>query len=556
MRILIEGERYSLDLLGTLLGNHLFYFVHGSEGVINHVGYFHALKLEEVVYFLPKVFYWNHLVFGQFKREHLATVRLELAIKHQENYHQIRHLLVLFYKSLVEYKKRFPFSEIIDKQQTIELNSNLGNQEYTFLDLMLSFLNFYKKHQTFTTYRTVETRSRQAKKVNWSKTIRKTQSLFNQKGQPIYPQTHNKKRIHNSEEKLIAIFLSILNHFKKSHQLPIAIDKRFQLYTGKKFTWLQSNGLKVLRKIKHRYFSDTLKHMYRLCELYLDKTDKSSIHKRRSEYITVRNYNLVFEDMVDKLFTDDTLNNKIQRLKCNKDGKVIDHLFEYQSLIDNSHIFYIGDSKYYKTNNEAKGKSVYKQFTYAKNVIQFHIDLFNQNKLDRALLYRDDITEGYNISPNFFIYGFIPTNEAQKAIINFDKSYLKADKKIQASYHFRGRLFDRDSLFVHQYQMNFLFILKTYTLNQPSSTQLFRQHTKAIFRDNFVKYFNERSGFEFYKKSFSQKKLVAFVNQNFRALHGKCIALENGTTLMLAIHQNEIINFQNLLINAEKIELR
>ena len=81
--------------------------------------------------------------------------------------------------------------------------------------------------------------------------------------------------------------------------------------------------------------------------------------------------------MVDKLLSDPISEEKttsdgisLKKLKYNEDGKVIDHIFDYESLIDNSNIFYIGDSKYYKSDNIAGKLSKYKQFTYAKNVIQ------------------------------------------------------------------------------------------------------------------------------------------------------------------------------------------
>ena len=98
----------------------------------------------------------------------------------------------------------------------------------------------------------------------------------------------------------------------------------------------------------------------------------------------------------------------IKDLKKNDDGKIIDHIYDYQSLIDTSNIFYIGDSKYYKSNSEVGNLSKYKQFTYAKNVIQFNIDLLNKDKKETykpKIRYRDQLTEGYNITPNFFIYG-------------------------------------------------------------------------------------------------------------------------------------------------------
>ena len=110
------------------------------------------------------------------------------------------------------------------------------------------------------------------------------------------------------------------------------------------------------------------------------------VKRKKEEYISIRNYNIVFEDMIDHLFSSEIDPTKkvdgfsLNDLKNNKDGKVIDHIYEYQSLIDNSNIFYIGDSKYYKSESEAGNLSKYKQFTYAKNVIQFNIDFLKEKE--------------------------------------------------------------------------------------------------------------------------------------------------------------------------------
>ena len=59
-------------------------------------------------------------------------------------------------------------------------------------------------------------------------------------------------------------------------------------------------------------------------------------------------------------------------------------------------------------------KSLYKQFTYAKNIIQLNINIFNkpggQRKSDeqeiiKDVRYRDQLTAGYNLTPNFFVRG-------------------------------------------------------------------------------------------------------------------------------------------------------
>ena len=53
MKVLVEGEKYSLSLLETIIDPR-FYKTYGTDGIVNHVGYFYSNN--EVVYVLPKVF--------------------------------------------------------------------------------------------------------------------------------------------------------------------------------------------------------------------------------------------------------------------------------------------------------------------------------------------------------------------------------------------------------------------------------------------------------------------------------------------------------------------
>jgi len=319
-------------------------------------------------------------------------------------------------------------------------------------------------------------------------------------------------------------FFSILNHFNEDHNLYLQIDKSYEIIKGSHFRLLQKNGLSKLRKIKYRYFNDTLKKIYHLCEIYFSQTNTSSINKKSEEFISVNNYNLVFEDMIDKLFSDPIIEKKtadgtsMKNLKYNDDGKIIDHVFDYQSILDTSDIFYIGDSKYYKSDNIAGKVSKYKQFTYAKNVIQYNIDFLKETGeyYTNRLSYRDRLTEGYNITPNFFIYGYI--NEYK----NFDETKLIPKGDIVKSFHFEDRLFDRDTLFVHQYKINFLYVLKSYTQFGNHTIEKFRTETKTMFRNNFVDFFSnkDKSKFELYE--YQQENIEDFIETNFRLVNGKC----------------------------------
>lgn len=541
MKILIEGEKYSLDLLQDIFDDPKFYHQENQEGIILSVGYYHSYEKEELVYMLPKVFMANsqETVFG-IDKDDLFNLEQSETFKHKDEYNWIRQVSVYFYNSLLEFKRRNKTTSIVQTSLSATLNTNINKQEYSYLDLLLSFVNFYKKNKSNILFKHIEFKSQQVRNPNWEKTISKSIPLITQDKQPIYNIYRNKKKVVNTEEELLIYFFSILNHFNIEHNLYLQIDKSYQIIKGSQFKLLQKNGLSKLRKIKYRYFNDTLKKMYHLCEIYFSQTDTSSISRKKEEFISVNNYNLVFEDMIDKLFSDPIIDKKtadgitLKNLKYNDDGKIIDHIFDYQSLLDTSDIFYIGDSKYYKSDNIAGKVSKYKQFTYAKNVIQYNIDLLNETGkyYTENLRYRDDLTEGYNITPNFFIYGYI--NDYK----NFDRTELDAKGDIVKSFHFENRLFDRDTLFVHQYKINFLYVLKSYTQFGNQTIDKFRGETKNMFRNNFIDFFSDKNKSKFQLYEYEQDNLEEFIDLNFRLVNGKCFKTCDNK-LILAKHDND-----------------
>jgi hypothetical protein len=540
MKILIENETYPIEILAELFDDPKFYKQNGSEGTITSVGYYHSFEKNNLVFMLPKVFMGDAMntVFNCSKDELVNLIQND-SFKHKTQYNWIRQLTIYFYNSLHEFKRRYNDTSIIHDTETFELNTNIGNKEYSFLDLLLSFVNFFKKNKQQILFKHIEFVTNQVKKPKWEKTIRKSLPLLAATNTPIYLQITNKKKIINNEEELLTYFFSILNHLNVEHHLNIKIDKTFNILKGKAFEQLCTNGSAKLRKIKHRYFNDTLKKMFVLCDLYFSQFDSSSVKRKREDFLAISNYNLVFEDMVDKLFSDKL--NKIEvdgitidKLKNNDDGKIIDHIYDYKSILDTSNIFYIGDSKYYKSDSLAGKVSKYKQFTYAKNVIQFNIDLLNNDKQIGNIRYRDILSEGYNISPNFFIYGYIDD------VNNYDNHSIKQIGVPIPSYHYKDRLFDRDTLFVHQYKINFLFVLKAYTSFNNLETTIFRTEVKKTFRNHFLTFFSnsDTCDFKLYESTMSISEIKPFIELNFKQLNGKCFVTIDDR-LLLAIHQSD-----------------
>ena len=556
MHILIEGETYPVEDLEKYFDDATFYNQDGGNAAISAVGYYHSFAKNSLVFMLPKVFMAdrNNTVFGIEKKDLVDLIKNE-SVKHKTEYNWVRQLSVHFYNSLQEYRRRKIATSILHDTETFEINTNLSEKEYSFLDLLLGFVNFYKKNRQQILFKHIEFISSQAKKPKWEKTIRKSLPIIVNGTTPIYTEISNRKKIINTEEELITYYFSILNHLNKANNLNLKIDKSFNVIEGNAFERLCETGLSKLRKIKYRYFSDTLRRMYVLCEKYFEKHDTSGIRKKNHDFLTVSNYNLVFEDMVDKLFSDVEKEYEIDgvtidKLKNHEDGKIIDHIYDDTSLIDTSNIFYIGDSKYYKSGNAVGNVSKYKQFTYAKNIIQFTINILNKDGDEalKGLRYRDDVTEGYNLSPNFFVRGYIDDIENYT-----DAKVIESDKPVP-SYHFKDRLFDRDTLFVHQYKINFLYVLKSYTTFNAGEIEKFRTDTRKKFRENFLQFFNDsaKCGYEFYQSELHEEQHQDFVTNNFRLLNGKCFrTIDKRLIIAKSNVDNSLID---LLNNFKKID--
>lgn len=544
MRIFIEGESYSLDILKPIFGDK-FYMPNGVNGIIDNVGYYHSID-NEVIYLLPKVFIdTKGLILNKYPKDLFAENSIDDVIESQDELNWLKRFLIIFYKGLIEYRTRYK-NTIQSKGDVLQLSSSLGENEYSFLDIVLSFVNFHKKNKNTILFIHKKQISAKHKKVNWGKTVRKSNPFVTNEGIPIYSELNVKKKYIDTEEELLCMFYSVLNHLKTEYNFSIQIDESYTIAKGSAYEKLAANAPKILKKIRYKYFSDTLVKMYKLLELYFSKSNKVSIQNKNEDFIMVKYYHLIFEDMIDKLITSkiDTKETSkgvsLKKLKENKDGKIIDHLFEYDSLIDRDEsIFYIGDSKYYKTNNEVQENSIYKQFTYAKNVIQFNIDLLNEGKkINNNIRYRDKVTEGYNITPNFFIQGVVTD------IFDFDddKLAIDYDKGIKHSYHFKERIFDRDSLFVNHYSINFLFVLKSYTNKSSFELEKYRTEIHKKFRTNFVSYLKKQNLFKFYHTEFESKELLKqFIDTEFRNLTGRVyISKSNDKRLILAVNGSDI----------------
>lgn len=422
-----------------------------------------------------------------------------------------------------------------------------GDARYaTLLDVMSSMELFYKKNQNLFVF-VAKNKHSGNNRINWQRTIAK-KTPFIQGDSPIYMELVNKKKVFDLDDRLLVLYFSAMKFIQDEFGFEMPQSEFYVPLKRQEFARLLEceRGLRELRRIKYKYFEDRLLKLYNIMEAFFRWGAKyTNKNVKAKEYLIANSFNNVFEAMIDSLISDQ--DEEVAKLKKNEDGKIIDHLYKEKSLIfaDGSEsIWHIGDSKYYKEENEVLGQSIAKQYTYAKNIVQ---DFFSPDFVDgndecyssgvhQGVRYRDSVTEGYSVTPNFFIRGFVPEyeNDGQYDDPYFSKKgentepIKPSDENLwgKRNRHFRNRLFDRDTLLLKVYNINFLYVLKTYTSRHSSLRDDFKKKTRKRFREDFLELLGDNYYFwavylPDWKKSDYAERLQDFVDRHFHALVGR-----------------------------------
>ena len=527
MKILIEQYGYDKERLSKLLDPHYYTELRDGKAKIPYVGYFLSHKIPDVVFILPKVFVIDGKAFGEYTPEEIIDFDA-LKPEHKAN---VFSLSVWIYRAIKLYfLRKDKAGEEAEIMQNVV--SHQGPSSETMIDIILSLLKFDKDHKNLFAYITRLKHSGQ-NKIHWQKTISQTQALI-QNGKPVYLQPRTKHKDINFDEELIVLFYSVLNYLAQEFKFSVRPAFGYDLLRPETIQSMieSGKGVRILRQNRRKYFTDEMVQLWNLLFTFFEQSQYVQSKDNDDEQaMLVREFNLVFEDMIDSLIGDSSLPNG---LKEQKDGKIIDHLYRDSSLIeDKKQIYFIGDSKYYKDDNDIGPNSIYKQFTYAKNVIQYNIDFFNHQPSEfeqENLQYRDNTTEGYNITPNYFIRGHLQADQLN----NYSDSNLQLvsveGKNYKISYHFENRLFDRDTLILQTYNINFLFVLACYVQGAGEHTQKIR----SIFRENIKSVLQTQYDF-FAIKPKVQHEAEQFLHDNFQQVLGKVIAPYDASTNCMAL---------------------
>lgn len=555
MRVLIEEYKYqAADVKDILHGINALENIEGYVS-LNYVGYFYNTELGDCVFILPKVLLETidkkDLVFGKYPPEEILNIDTNKAVTQTEK-NFIYEFAVWIYRAIVVFQNSHKDSDIVFHKKIIKVDKGGRKLSNTFLDILLALLQFNKDNQSFFFFILRNLHSGY-NKINWTRTIGTSNAII-QDNRPVYLNPVNKKRQINFDEELLVIFFSILNYISSHYGFSADINCNFNLIKGKQFeTYLNGLGKVRLQKIKYKYFSDKALELWDLCYDFFDTARQVRTNSTQQEYLLVKNFNIVFEAIIDELIGDREIP---KGLKEQEDGKRVDHMYTYKGLTtyeEDKPIYYIGDSKYYKRGNQVGKESVYKQFTYARNVIQWNLNLFmsgdaaDSEWMGKVPMLRDAVTEGYNIIPNFFI----------SARLNKELSYKEnieiADKKQTyfSNKQFENRLFDRDTLLICHYDVNFLYVISLYARNNAIQKDNWKAKVREMFRTEIQRILSEK--FQFYAMmAHPNVDAETYIKEHFQEVLGKIYTpYSNKNIFSLALETDDKYKEDNATLLAE-----
>ena len=533
MRILIEEHQYRAEVVDNIIvGLTNLRNIKGKVAV-NHVGYYYNPALGggegDTVFILPKVLLEDvdgeELLFGKYHPEDIIDLASQQLLSREE-YDFLYELAVWIYRAIVVFRDSHPDSDVVQQQLVQRMSTGRLQECNTYLDILLTLQKFNRDNEDFFFF-VLRNLHSGFNKINWTRTISHSQAMM-QDDSPVYLNPVNKRRQVNFDEELLVIFFSILNYMHGHYGFPVHIPVNYELITGSRFeAYLGGQGRIQLLKIKHKYFSDKALYLWELCYAFFDLSRRVKVEVNEQEYVLVKNFNIVFEAIIDELIGTDRAKLP-PRLADQSDGKMVDHLWVDDILLptnEKTAVYYIGDSKYYKHSTPVGENSIYKQFTYARNVIQWSFDaLKGVTRCEDdgyKIRLRDDRTEGYNVIPNFFISAKV---DFESLDYGDDALRLHSDDPYSTS-QYSDRLFDRDTMLLSHYDVNFLFVLALYARNNAGSKQLWREEVRKRFRERVQHVLEER--YTFYAlKGYDTADSERYITTHFQQLLGKLYRTE------------------------------
>ena len=578
MLLFIEGYPYKLDhkiredlTVEEALGGVVSHFNKKEEYYRpEYVGYCYSKAAEDMIFFLPKVVLTGEqkedktsdTIFGAEPTKIIDFESSDLEKNFREGESNkykdfLSELSIWIYRTINVYKKDKD-ENILEPREIQSKSTGRKIKARTLLDVIIALRDFNRHNQDYLTFIIKNVHSG-FNKIHWTKTISKSQAIVTN-DVPVYLDPVNKKKVVNFDEELLIIYFSILNYIQEVHGFSFDLNINYSLIPTKviKNKYIAKNfGARRLRQIKYKYFSDKALRIWELCYAFFDREHKISMKVPEDDYLLARNFEHIFEVMIDKLVSGEEKKELPDELKDQKDGKLVDHMYIDNGLLVKSDLeqeltYYIGDSKYYKRGKDGNvnlgEKSIYKQYTYARNVIQWNMNMFlrlpKTDVYDDQPQLRDDLTEGYNPIPNFFISAHIPdkAHSEENKFLSFEDDSLHNEENIQLNRQFENRLFDRDTLLLCHYDVNFLFIVSLYGRDNKKRQEEWREGVRKEFRKSIQQTLNKLYSFSILQP-LAGKDCYGYIKENFHKLNGKIYRPQkDGNYLILALMKKDFEN--------------
>jgi hypothetical protein len=299
MLLFIEGYPYKLDhkiredlTVEDALSGVVSHFNKKKTYTPEYVGYCYSKAADDVIFFLPKVVLTGKKTKDEqhsdkipdtiFGADPLKIIDFE-SEKLEENfteYDKIKYkeflseLSIWIYRSISVYKKEYN-DNILESREIQSKTSGRKVKHNTLLDVIIALRDFYRHNQDYLTFIVKNVHSG-FNKINWTKTISKSQAIVTN-GAPVYLDPVNKKKVVNFDEELLVIYFSILNYIREIHGFSFDININYNLISTKvlKSKYIDRKyGTRRLRQIKYKYFSDKALRIWDLCYAFFDREHK------------------------------------------------------------------------------------------------------------------------------------------------------------------------------------------------------------------------------------------------------------------------------------------
>ena len=338
-----------------------------DKSAFGYVGYCYSKAANDVVFFLPKVVLTGEqneengddTIFGaspqeiiDFESDSVKSRFTEDGCKEYKEF--LSTLSIWIYRVISVYRQGHDDNSILESKEYQTESRGRKHRHNTLLDVIIALRDFNRDNQEYFTF-IVRNIHSGYNRIHWNKTITSSPGII-RSGTPVYVKPVNRKKTINFDEELLIIYFSILNYIREAHGFSFDINLQYDLISPDtlKRSYIDKNrGCRRLRQIKYKYFSDKALRIWDLCYAFFDREYKIAMNRQAEDFLLAKNFEHIFEAMIDVLVGGKDKQRLPKELVEQQDGKLVDHMFIGQGLIEHSDLaaeqtYYIGDSKYYK----------------------------------------------------------------------------------------------------------------------------------------------------------------------------------------------------------------